>query len=447
MSATVGLIFVGWISVFLIQLFRPSTFWRLVVVGLTSLYFLVYSLASFWAVTVIFVWAALIFFLNFNAQKKVLIRAYIVGIVGIFIAFKFQLFSFIEKNILLEAAVPLGFSFMMFHSIALLSDRANDILKKPMGWLEYFSSVFFFPTFSAGPFHKIQVFQENVKKSLCGYQTFQGYCYFCLGAFKFALSGLMIQRNYLGSMPLARANPDIHSINILLISSVYLYANFSGFSDIVIGFGKMMGFNIPLNFTFPFFSKSMAEYWRKWHITLGAWFREYVFLPLNYILARKWQSLGSETTAKISVFVTFLLIGIWHQFSFKILVYSILNASLVAFVFPKNKNGWWGYPLTFIFALLINMLFISQNMDVFFKVLSNIFVVPPERLIYKNLMVTAVAVSSFIAFYFLEKLVAKITQPEKSALIIGLNFVVSIFALIMGITWGIGHVNAVYVGY
>ncbi|MFZ3230192.1 MAG: MBOAT family O-acyltransferase [Pseudobdellovibrio sp.] len=451
MNTTIYLFCIGWVAVILIQLFRPELKYRQMLVLFLSASFMLYAFNNIWMPFIYLAWILLVYYLMLNGHKKYITKIYFLAVVVVFILIKGQWILIDAKNPLMEVSIPLGFSFMMFHSFALLQDSANKVLNKKVIFLEYAASALYFPTFSAGPFHKIQVFQEKEKHTITGVRSFEGYCLFCLGTFKFALSGILLSKDLLGVVPIYYVKGhSLHPINILMLSSIYLYTNFSGYSDIVVGFSKMMGFEIPINFKFPFFSISLAEYWRKWHITLGAWFKEYVFFPLNYYLIKKLsKKISSDFLTKVSIFITFLLIGIWHQFSLKILTYSIFNALLVAFFFPKNKK-WWGYLTTFFLALIINLLFVSAGLKVFVEIMTSFFSALPDTLIYKNVMVLVMAIILFVIIFYLEKLIDKISSANEGNaeyFVFGMNFIVSIVTLFLGITWGTGHLNAVYVGY
>jgi alginate O-acetyltransferase complex protein AlgI len=371
---------------------------------------------------------------------------YILSVVALFSALKLGLIPTTTTGSIMETAIPLGFSFVMFHSIALILDRA------PIQRLNFSASALFFPTLAIGPFHKLQTFEKSLEDRWNGKRLFQGYCLVCLGAFKLGISGVLLKPYFLRGMPI-KFQQDINFYNtavIFLMGSVFLYANFSGYSDLVCGFARMLGFEVPPNFRFPFLARSMADYWRNWHISLGAWFREYVFMPLNYKLAThpriKWNA---ALCASISVFVTFFLIGIWHDFSIKILLYALANSALVAFFIPQNKNAWIGIPLTFILALLINGIFLSQDLTTFKDLLSQVHVPPQRGALHINLVTTVLCLVLLALFYGLEKLIEALQDESYRyyQLILAANYAVCAMELFAGISLGIGRADPVYIGY
>lgn len=370
----------------------------------------------------------------------------------VFIGFKSGVLLSGDKSLLLENALPLGFSFIMFHGIALLLDRKNKIIESPLSFFDYITSATFFSTFLIGPFHKFQTFSTGIKNSYNMNRTLHGYCLITLGIFKFAFSGLLL-KNMLITIPMIKDSMALqiqHPINIILVMSLYLYTNFSGFSDMAVGFGKLLGIDIPLNFKFPFLATSMADYWRHWHITLGAWFREYVFLPLNYKLNVLFPRISSDLKVKLSIFITFFLIGMWHEFSAKIFLYSLLNASLVAFVFIKKRPtrgiAWF---ITFVSAMLINALFLSDSINTFLDLLDRSYQSFSDFFIITNIKVLIFIFFMSAFFYYCEK---KIDSFSDYALNFNSKnifylFVLSTFLLIGGLSLGLSGVNTVYVGY
>lgn len=447
MNITISLISLGWIAVFIIQLFRPSPSQRLIIIFLLGIIFLFYNLTSSWSILFYLLWSTAVYLINQNPEKKYLVHSYIILVVGTFVAFRSGFIAYGSRNLLLEFSTPLGFSFIMFHSVALLLDRKNKVIPTAVG-MPYFASTFFFTTIASGPFHKFQTFIENNESAIDGKKSFHGYCLFCLGVFKFALSGIILKFELLGNIPVIY-NPiwSPHPLNVIFLCTLYLYANFSGYSDIVVGLSKMMGFEIPFNFKFPFLSLSMAEYWRKWHITLGSWFRDYVYYPTEYYLQKNnFLKLNAHVLTKVSLFFTFLLIGLWHQLSLKILVYAVANSLFVCFLFPKNKK-WWGYIITFVAALLINSLFLSANLQSFFKLWISVGDLIPLEALQKNCVISAFFFISLSLFYLFEKIIDQLSQPSVSKGVFISNFTVSLITLFFAISWGAGHINAVYVGY
>lgn len=457
MNNIIALIFWGWLAFIAAQLLPYTKKYRLLTIAGFSIAFLFYVSPSIAQFSLIIAWVVAIYFLNLFVNKRWILTTYTFTVVAVFIAYKAGFILSGHQSTMLNNALPIGFSFIMFHSIALLSDRKNTVLEKPVPLKEVLSSTLFFPTILIGPFSKFQVFKEGIEQDYSPKRALHGYCIFCLGVFKFAVSGIFIRPDVLYTLPLTEMvtrflvkGQLMNPLSIMLLLSFYLYTNFSGFSDIVVGFSKMMGFDVPFNFRFPFLAGSMAEYWRNWHITLGAWFKEYVFMPANYYLSKNIKSISANAASQISVFLTFFLIGIWHEFSLKILVYAICNALLVVFLFPKGKTSRWiSWPITLVAALLINALFMSDSISTFLYLCESVF--SPEA-VYLNvgtLRTVSFVLILMVFTYASERLVDKLADYKNTEVnkFVILNFILSLILLFFGLTTGLSGVNAVYVGY
>ncbi|KAA6319736.1 Peptidoglycan O-acetyltransferase [termite gut metagenome] len=138
---------------------------------------------------------------------------------------------------------------------------------------------------------------------------------------------MVIADNIAGSVDLVWNNiPEMAGINLFIVAfaySVQLYADFSGYSDMAIGVGKILGFRITKNFTYPFFKKNIAEYWRNWHISLTSWLTDYVFMPLNI----KFRNIGNLGTI-VAIIITFVLVGLWHGANWTFAVFGLYHGLL-----------------------------------------------------------------------------------------------------------------------
>jgi len=116
-----------------------------------------------------------------------------------------------------------------------------------------------------------------------------------------------------------------------LFFTFQIYGDFSGYSDIAIGTARLFGFNLKQNFAFPYFSRDIAEFWRRWHISLSTWFRDYVYIPLGGSRVGTWQKIRN-------VFIIFLVSGFWHGANWTFIVWGFLNALYFLPVLLSNKN-------------------------------------------------------------------------------------------------------------
>ena len=130
--------------------------------------------------------------------------------------------------------------------------------------------------------------------------------------------------------------------------SLQIYFDFSGYSDMAIGLGRMFGFDIPENFNFPYISRSIREFWRRWHISLSQWFRDYLYIPLG-------GNRISETRTYFNLFVVFFLTGLWHGASWNFIIWGLLHGFFMI-IERLGFEKWlhqFGKPLNHLYALLV----------------------------------------------------------------------------------------------
>lgn len=368
------------------------------------------------------------FMLRRPAWAGRIFTAYAVFIVALFVLLKTGMLQTAgESTSFGDVAMPLGFSFIMLQSLGLFADIRNKKIQSVDKPLDYSAAALFFPVLPIGPFAKWSELNSQLNLRAPVPALAGGYFRLCLGAFKFGFSGLIA--DLMRSVPVIHSpERQLHPLAVMLFGTAYLYVNFSGYSDLVIGIAQMMGYRVPENFRFPFFSASMSEYWQKWHISLGAWFREHVYFPLAFKIG-----------ASAATFVTFLLIGLWHGISAKYFAWALLNAVLVTFMpTPSGKGRSFGILVTFVLVLFINALFLSTDLAGFVDLLRDI---PSVKFFSPyNLKAYAWAVFFFAVVFTAETVILE-NRPA------GLKWAVSALLLGLGVILGLGTVDAVYVGY
>lgn len=244
---------------------------------------------------------------------------------------------------LVNMIVPLGISFYSFQAMGYLIDigRGRYEAERHFGRLALFLS--FFPTIVQGPINRYgDIGQQFAAEHKFDYDNFKfGAQLMLWGFFKkmvIADRAAPAVAEIFGAH-YSQYNGSIYFFGMLMYA-LQIYCDFSGGIDIARGAAQMLGINLPQNFERPYFSTSVADYWRRWHITLGAWMREYVFYPvmLSKPVAKFSKSLrksGKTKLAKIipsviTSFVVFFLIGIWHGANWKYVAFGLYNASVVA---------------------------------------------------------------------------------------------------------------------
>ncbi|RPJ03387.1 MAG: MBOAT family protein, partial [Spirochaetaceae bacterium] len=234
-----------------------------------------------------------------------------------------------------EFVLPLGLSYFTFQIVAYLVDVSQGIIPAEKNILRFVTYTLFFPKLAAGPITKYQVFSGQVGSlKPPEKEVASGLGRILTGEIKhfFIAKQLGIFANAVLNRPNADMEPTLAWL--ALIASVFqLYFDFSGYTDIALGLGKMIGINLPENFNYPFISQSINEFWRRWHMTLIAWFREYVFYPLE---RRRLRFAGQQ----INLLIVFVLTGLWHGPTLNFLCWGLLQG--LAVVFESTVAGkWW----------------------------------------------------------------------------------------------------------
>lgn len=215
-----------------------------------------------------------------------------------------------------QVALPIGISFYTFQSMSYTIDlymRNIKVQKNPITFATY---VTLFPQIVAGPIVRYADVENEIETRKHSFDMAgEGIAIFIKG-----LAKKVLLANNIGALWSTIKAQEITSLPAatawlgILAFTFQIYFDFSGYSDMAVGLGKVLGFNFPQNFNFPYVSKSISEFWRRWHITLGTWFREYVYIPLGG--NRK----GLPRTV-VNLFITWMLTGFWHGASWNFIAW------------------------------------------------------------------------------------------------------------------------------
>lgn len=280
-------------------------------------------------------------------KRKILLWTSIIvnlGFLGFFKYYNFfldnftQAFSFLGRDISvssLNIILPVGISFYTFQTLSYSIDVYKGKLKPTKDIIAFSAFVSFFPQLVAGPieratnllpqFYKSREFDYN--------KAVDGMRQILWGLFK----KVVIADNAAVFANLIFNNSADYSGSTLLLGAIFfsfqIYGDFSGYSDIAIGTSRLFGFDLMRNFHFPYFSRDIAEFWRRWHISLASWFRDYLYIPLG-------GSRGSTWMKVRNIFIIFLVSGFWHGANWTFIVWGVLNALyfLPLLLAKKNRN-------------------------------------------------------------------------------------------------------------
>ncbi len=329
-SSNVFLIY--FLPIFLIFYFISPKKWRNVVLLLFSLVFYAYGAPDF---ILLLVGSCVANFylvkLMHNSENKLIKKLYcaaaIIISLGLLIYYKYANFFIDNINLLLEAfgahaitfakvLLPIGISFFTFQSITYVIDtyRGNN---QPMERLhDYVLYIMMFPQLIAGPIVRYCDIEQEIRHRDYNWgEALQGFYRFIIGLSKKVLIsdviGIQVDKMLAGDIALF----DTATAWITIVGyTMQLYFDFSGYSDMAIGLGKIMGFHFPENFDNPYNSRSITEFWRRWHMTLGAFMRNYLYIPLG-------GNRCSKSRMYFNLWIVFLLSGFWHGANWNFLIW------------------------------------------------------------------------------------------------------------------------------
>ena len=316
-------------------------------------------------------------------MRKLFLVLSVVGSLSMLVFFKYTNFLISSVNGLLgtsiglvEAAtvLPLGISFYTFQTMSYSIDVYRRDVPAERNIIDFGAYVVMFPQLIAGPIVKYRDVAEQLHVYKNRYnlkQIEEGICLFIFGLAKKVLIADTVSHLWydiigtysgdtLSSAGVGLANASTPLVWLGLVAySLQLYFDFSGYSLMGIGMGKMMGFDFPMNFEMPYISRSITEFWRRWHITLSSWFKEYVYIPLG----------GNRRGLKrqiFNMFVVWTLTGIWHGADWNFVLWGIYYFVLLCiekiFLLPHLKNGkFWPHLYTLALVAVGWALFVGNE--------------------------------------------------------------------------------------
>lgn len=236
----------------------------------------------------------------------------------------------------LNIVLPVGISFYTFHGLSYVFDIYNKKIKPTHNWIEYALFVSFFPLLVAGPIERATHLLPQIERQRkFNYElAVSGLKQILWGLFK----KIVIADNCAKAVNLIFNSYESQSGGTLFLGAILfsfqIYGDFSGYSDIALGSGKLLGIKLIKNFNYPYFSRSIAEFWRRWHISLSSWFKDYLYIPLG-------GSKGGVIKRIRNTFIIFLVSGFWHGANWTFLVWGGLNALFImpSIVLKTNRKN------------------------------------------------------------------------------------------------------------
>ncbi len=287
--------------------------------------------------------------------------------------------------IMLQVVLPVGISFYTFHGLSYVIDIYKNRIQAERNFVNYAVFVSFFPLLVAGPIERATHLLPQIKKQRVfnAAMASDGLRQILWGLFK----KMVIADNCAAMADLIFDHSAQYSGSTLvlgaLLFSFQIYGDFSGYSDIALGTARLFGIDLLRNFAFPYFSRDIAEFWRRWHISLSSWFRDYLYIPLG-------GSNGSVWLKVRNTFIIFLVSGFWHGANWTFIVWGLLNALyfLPLMLTRKNRQNmqivalgktfpslreFLSILLTFSLTVLAWIFFRAQNLSHAWQYVSGIF--------------------------------------------------------------------------
>ncbi|MGV8962706.1 MAG: MBOAT family O-acyltransferase [Candidatus Saccharimonadaceae bacterium] len=398
---------------------------------------------------------------NITIRKLLLWTSIIInlGFLGFFKYYNFFLDNFVSAFSLLgnqinanslNIILPVGISFYTFQTLSYTIDVYKNKIQPTKDLIAFSAFVSFFPQLVAGPIERATNLlpQFYLKRTFDYSKAVDGMRQILWGLFK----KIVIADNCAELANLIFNNSESYSGSTLILGALFftfqIYGDFSGYSDIAIGTSRLFGFNLMRNFNFPYFSRDIAEFWRKWHISLTTWFRDYLYIPLGGSRGGTWMKIRNT-------FIIFIVSGFWHGANWTFIAWGALNAIYFLPLLLTNKNRknleivaqekvfpnlkeFSNILLTFILTMFAWIFFRASNIQHAFSFINEIFSTSlfsiPEFEGKRQALITIVLVGAFILIewigrneqYAIEKIAIKWKRPIRYA---------TYYAIIIVIFW------------
>jgi alginate O-acetyltransferase complex protein AlgI len=245
----------------------------------------------------------------------------------------FELLGLHTNPVLLEFALPIGISFYTFHGMSYVFDIYRGHQKPIKNFVDYAVFVSFFPLLVAGPIERANHLLPQVQKvrNFNYRQAVDGCRLILWGLFKKVIIADTLAITVDEIFTDHQQQPALSLILGIVSFSFQIYGDFSGYSDIALGTAKLFGFELLSNFRFPYFSRDIAEFWRRWHISLSSWFRDYLYIPLG-------GSKEGKLKAVRNTFIIFIVSGFWHGASWNFITWGFIHACGFLPLLLWNRN-------------------------------------------------------------------------------------------------------------
>ena len=360
-----------------------------------------------------------------SKRRKLYLIISLIYNIGNLLIFKYTDFFISNINQILNTKIPylyiimpIGISFFTFQALGYVIDVYNKKHKPAKNILDFMTYICLFPQLVAGPIVRYSDIEKELTERTHSYDLFaEGIKRFIIG-----LSKKVLLANVLGEFSKALITETVLSSWIKPIAyTLQIYFDFSGYSDMAIGLGLMFGFKFLENFNYPLIASSITDFWRRWHISLSSWFRDYVYIPLggNRVSKLKWIR---------NIFAVWFLTGFWHGASWNFIIWGLyFGIILVIEKFITGKYIAKTKVFKYIYSLLIIvisfLIFNSNNTKEIFNSLKNMFLlnnielINPETIYYLKSYLVILVISIISATPLLKTIITKLRNTKLNKLI------------------------------
>jgi alginate O-acetyltransferase complex protein AlgI len=348
--------------------------------------------------------------------KRWLLAASVVLNVGLLLYFKYANFFVENVNFVLtefglgampwlNIALPIGISFFTFQKLTYSVDVYRGIHKPLKKVSDYALYILMFPQLIAGPivrFNEIADQIEDRKKFETSDNRLLGFFRFTIGLAKKVLIANVMGETVDAIFALSPETMSTSTVWIGIVAYAFqIYFDFAGYSDMAIGLGKMMGFTFPENFNNPYISRNISEFWRRWHITLGRWMKDYLYIPLGG------NKVSTQRRLYFNLWLVFIISGLWHGAAWNFMLWGVFHGFFlildrIFLIKALNKLG--KHPsilITFIITLIGWVLFRSPDIAYAFSYIQKMFAFDfGTNTIYLNKQFLVIGVLAIVFSFF-----------------------------------------------
>ena len=358
-----------------------------------------------------------------NQSKNILI---ITLFIHVFLLIIFKYTDFIIQTIndisnanikLLNIALPIGISFYTFQIISYIIDVYNGKVKVQKNIIKLATYVSLFPQLVAGPIVRYQTVEKELDNRVHSFNNFA----YGIRRFSVGLAKKVLIANALGELcSKAPATSEETVVFFWIFGISYmlqLYFDFSAYSDMAIGLGRIFGFHFPENFNYPYISKSITEFWRRWHISLSTWFKDYVYIPLGGNRVSRYKQIRN-------ILIVWLLTGIWHGANWTFLIWGLLFGIILIIEkiflnkFMEKLPSFIRRIYVLFIVMILFIIFSSDNMSVALSNIKGLFGMNGEAFIndytlhYLNSYLPVLIIALFGATPFIKILIDKLRKNK-----------------------------------